>query len=168
MATSSGSSASSSSANGARRSRSAPTSSDHRAAPTGSVYHGSTPIEPAKSTRWRPATNCPTATGSRFGSASWRSTQACSLTRTPPQSAMTSPARVRRTAGVGMPAASAASWNAAPSSSSASLVVADLLDRPARALGIQRQIEPSRPLATGPSDSRPHEPSSNASRMHRT
>ena len=30
---------------------------DDRAAPIGSVYQGSTPIVPAKSTRWRPATS---------------------------------------------------------------------------------------------------------------
>jgi hypothetical protein len=35
------------------------TSSAHRAAPIGSVYHGSTPIEPAKSTRWSAATKLP-------------------------------------------------------------------------------------------------------------
>ena len=171
MATSSGTSASSSSANGARRARSASMSSDHRAAPTGSVYQGSRPIAPAKSTRWRPATNRPTSTGSRFGSGSWRSTQAWSLTRTPPQSAISSPARVRRSAGVGTPAASAASWNAAPSSSSASSAAGTSPTCLIAQLPLSvssRQIEPSRPLATGPSESRPHDPRSNAARIDAT
>ena len=95
-----------------------------------------------------------------------RSTQACSLTRTPPQSAMTSPARVRRTAGVEMPAASTASWNSAPSSSSAtSSAVPTSLTAQLPRTASNRQIEPSRPLATGPLESRPHDPRSNASRM---
>ena len=102
---------------------------------------------------------------------SWRSTQPWSLTRAPPQTAMTSPVRVRRTAGVAMPAASTASWNAAPSSSSATSSSATsptcLTAQLPRSVS-SRQIEPSRPLATGPPDSRPHDPRSNASRMHGT
>ena len=84
---------------------------------------------------------------------------------------MTSRARVRRTAGVEMPAASTASWNAAPSSSSATssspASPTRLTAQLPRSVS-NRQIQPSRPLATGPLDSRPDDPRSNASRMHGT
>ena len=150
------------------RARSAPTSSDQRAAPTGSVVPGVDADVPAKSTRWRLATNRPTV---HRVEVRVRVAQVHPGVTTLTPSAITSPAGVRRGAGVGTPAASAASWKAAPSISSASsaagtsptCLTAQLPDSAS-----SRQIEPSRPLATGPSESRPHDPRSNAARIDGT
>ena len=60
--------------------------------------------------------------------------------RCPPTRAITSPSTDRRTAGTGTPAACAASWNAAPSSSServGRVDAADLLDRPGPLIRVQ-------------------------------
>ena len=81
---------------------------------------------------------------------------------------MTSPSVVRRTAGVGTPAAAAASWNAAPSripASSSAAISSTTLTAQLPSSVSSRQIAPSRPRATGSSDRRPSRPSPNAARI---